>query len=75
MATKTFENSMAELEEVVAKLEAGDVTLDESLKLFEQGIKLANSCSKKLDEAEKKVKILTAGADGEMKEEAFGGME
>lgn len=75
MATKTFENSMAELEAVVTRLEAGDVTLDESLKLFEQGIKLANSCTKKLDEAEKKVKILSAGADGEMHEEDFGGVE
>ncbi|MCH5212845.1 MAG: exodeoxyribonuclease VII small subunit [Oscillospiraceae bacterium] len=71
MATKTFEDSMTELENVVSKLEAGDVTLDESLKLFEQGIKLAKSCRKKLDEAEKKVKILTAGPDGEMIEEEF----
>lgn len=75
MAVKTFESSMMELEEVVAKLEAGDVTLDESLKLFEQGIKLAKSCQKKLDEAEKKVKILTAGENGEMTEEEFGGMQ
>ena len=71
MATKTFEDSMTELETVVSQLEAGDVTLDESLKLFEKGIKLAKSCRKKLDEAEKKVKILTAGADGEMTEEEF----
>ena len=57
MAGKTFEDSMIELEEVVSKLETGDVTLDDSLKLFEQGIKLAKSCQKKLDDAEKKVKI------------------
>lgn len=75
MAVKTFESSMTELEEVVSKLEAGDVTLDESLKLFEQGIKLAKSCQKKLDEAEKKVKILTAGENGEMVEEDFGEMQ
>lgn len=75
MATKTFESSMAELEEVVAKLESGDVTLDDSLKLFEKGIKLAKSCQSKLDEAEKKVKILTVGENGSMKEEDFGGME
>ncbi len=75
MATKTFEDSMTELENVVSKLEAGDVTLDDSLKLFEQGIKLAKSCQKKLDEAEKKVKILTADADGGMIEEDFGGAE
>lgn len=71
MANKTFEESMTELEAVVSQLEAGDITLDESLKLFEQGIKIANSCRKKLDEAERKVKILTAGANGEMTEEEF----
>lgn len=70
MADKTFENSMAELEAVVLKLESGDVTLDESLQLFEQGIKLANSCQKKLDKAEKKVKILTA-ENGTMTEKDF----
>lgn len=71
MAVKTFENSMAELEEVVEKLEAGDITLDESLKLFETGIKLAKSCQKKLDEAERKVKILTSDGDGGMTEKDF----
>ncbi len=71
MAEKTFENSMEELEVVVAKLESGDITLDESLQLFEQGIKLASSCQKKLDEAEKKVKILTAAGDGSMEEKDF----
>lgn len=70
MAVKTFEDSMKELEEVVAKLESGDVTLDESLKLFERGIKLSASCQKKLDEAERRVKILT-GSGGEMTEEDF----
>lgn len=75
MATKSFENSMKELETVVSMLETGDVTLDESLKLFEQGIRLADSCAKKLNEAEKKVKILTAGPDGKMTEEPFGGTE
>lgn len=71
MAGKTFEDSMIELEEVVSKLETGDVTLDDSLKLFEQGIKLAKSCQKKLDDAEKKVKILTADTNGDLTEEIF----
>lgn len=71
MAVKTFEEDIKELEQVVAKLESGDVTLDESLKLFEKGIKLSGSCQKKLDEAERRVKILTAGSDGEMTEENF----
>lgn len=71
MAVKTFEESMLELEQVVAALESGDVTLDESLKLFEKGIKLSKSCQKQLDEAEKKVKILTAADNGDMEEKDF----
>ena len=59
MAVKTFEESMTELEKIVTKLEAGDVTLDDSIELFEEGIKLAKNCQKKLDDAEKKVKLLT----------------
>ena len=54
---KTFEQSIAELEEIVEQLENGDVTLDESLGLFEKGIKLSKSCQKMLDTAEKKVSI------------------
>lgn len=75
MAVKTFEQSMTELETIVTKLEAGDITLDDSLELFEEGIKLAKTCQKKLDEAEKKVKLLTTNADGEIIDEDFGGTE
>ena len=75
MAVKTFEESMTELEDIVTKLEAGDITLDASLELFEKGIKLAKTCQKKLDDAEKKVKILTTNEDGEMVAEDFGGVE
>ena len=76
MAKKeTFETSMTELEQIVEKLEAGEVTLDESLELFEKGVKLVKSCRSKLDEAEKKVKILTADSDGDMVEKDFGGTE
>lgn len=71
MAVKTFEENMAELEEIAAKLENGDVTLDESLKLFERGIKLSKACQKKLEEAEKKVKILVGDSDETMTEEDF----
>ena len=66
---------MTELEGIVTKLEMGDISLDDSLKLFEEGIKLAKTCQKKLDDAEKKVKILTQGQNGEMTEENFGGIE
>ena len=55
---KTFEEQIGELEEIVKKLERGDVSLDESLALFEQGVKLTKGCQKILDAAEKKVKIL-----------------
>lgn len=71
MAVKTFEDNMKELEAIAARLESGEVTLDESLKLFEMGIKLSKACKKKLDEAEKKVKILVADDNGGMSEENF----
>lgn len=56
-----FEKSIKELEEIVAKLESGDTTLDESLELFEKGIKLSKDCNSMLDKAEKKVSILLDG--------------
>jgi len=55
-----FEAAFAQLEEVVGKLEAGDLPLDDALALFEQGQKLAAYCSAKLDEAELKVQKLSA---------------
>ena len=60
---KTFEQSITELEKIVERLEDGDVTLDESLELFEQGIKLSKSCQKMLDSAEKKVSFLMDNHD------------
>lgn len=75
MAAKTFEQSMSELEEIVTKLEGGDITLDDSLKLFEKGMNLARNCQKKLDDAEKKVKIISQSSEGEVKLENFGDVE
>ena len=75
MAVKTFEESMTELEKIVTKLEAGDVTLDDSIELFEEGSKLAKNCQKKIEDAEKKVKLLTTTPDGEIVAEDFGGTE
>ncbi len=72
---KGFEESMKELEEVVAKLESGDATLDESLEYFEKGIKLSKNCQKMLDTAEKKVSVLIAGSDGELEKQNFIGDE
>jgi exodeoxyribonuclease VII small subunit len=66
MAAKkqSFEESMARLEEIVSRLERGETSLDESLLLFEEGMKLASACGKKLDQAEQAVVRLTKGADG-----------
>jgi exodeoxyribonuclease VII small subunit len=58
MAKEKFEEALGRLEDIVKKMEAGDMTLDESLKAFEEGIKLARLCSRKLDEAERRVEIL-----------------
>ncbi len=59
-----FEQSLARLDEIVRRMERGDVALDEALSLFEEGTALAKSCNKLLDEAELKVVRLTKGADG-----------
>jgi exodeoxyribonuclease VII small subunit len=53
-----FEDALKELEEIVKKMENGDLTLDESLKLFEQGITLTRMCSAKLEHAKQKIEIL-----------------
>ncbi len=58
MAKDKFEEALGRLEEIVKKMEAGEMTLEESLKAFEEGIKLARSCSRRLDEAERRVEIL-----------------
>lgn len=71
MAKKTFETAMSELENIVKQLEKGDVTLDESLELFESGVKLSKECRKMLDSAEKKVSVLVTGADGETVKQDF----
>ena len=65
----TFEESMTRLDEIVKALEAGDVPLEESMKLFEEGTKLAAKCSALLDTAELKVSKLMAGSDDKPVEE------
>ncbi len=69
MADK-FETSIKELEETVRALESGNVSLDESLMLFEKGVKLTKTCQKLLNEAEKKVSILV-NDDGEIVKKDF----
>lgn len=55
----TYEKAMSRLEEIVSLLEKSEITLDESMKLFEEGTKLTALCSKKLSEAEQKITLLT----------------
>lgn len=68
-----FEQSMARLEEIVACLERGDAPLEEAMKLFEEGSKLMRECTTMLDEAEQKVKLLTADENGAPQEQPFQG--
>jgi len=71
VAEQKFETSMKRLEDIVAKMEAGELSLDESLKLFEEGIKLSRALAKKLDEAERKVEMLTRDEGGRLKTVPF----
>ena len=65
MAEK-FEDAMKKLEGIVEKMEKGDLPLNESLKLFEEGVKLTRFCSRELHKAERKVELLTKSADGKL---------
>ena len=76
----TFEQSMARLEEIVGLLERGDAPLEQAMALlamalFEEGAAILRTCSAQLDEAEQKVKLLTAGPDGQPQEQPFQGEE
>lgn len=64
----TFESAMARLEEIVRMLEGGSAPLDKSLAMFEEGVALVKFCNSRLDQAEQKVKILTAAPDGTLVE-------
>jgi exodeoxyribonuclease VII small subunit len=71
MAKKKFEEALQELEMIVQRLEDGNLSLDESLSLFEEGIKLSRLCSQRLDEAEKKVEILLKNENGSLSRQPF----
>ena len=71
MKEMTFEQKMARLEEIVARLEKGDVQLSDSLALFEEGTRLVSSCRTELDQAEQQVVKLMKGADGAPVETEF----
>ena len=69
----TFEESLKKLEGIVSQLERGDLPLEDSIKMFEEGMRLSASCKQELDSAESKVQILLKQRDGSMKPEAFPG--
>lgn len=68
--SKSFEEQMEQLEKIVGELEKGELSLEDSVSKFEEGIKISKECNKTLEEAEKKITILV-NRDGEMKEESF----
>ena len=67
----SFEESLTKLEEIVAQLERGDLSLEDSVKLFEEGTHLSAECRKQLEEAEGRVEILLKKADGKLVAEPF----
>jgi len=64
MAEKTFEQAIDELEKIVEELERGDLPLEETIKRFEQGLKLSELCTRKLNQVEQKLKKLVKTEDG-----------
>jgi len=71
MAVEKFETSLKKLEDAVNRLESGELSLDDSLKVFEEGVKHASLCSRKLNEAQKKVELLLKRKDGSFYKEEF----
>ena len=67
----TFEQAIQQLEKIVADMEAAELPLDDVLKNYERGTRLVRFCGQKLDEAEKKIELLTKKADGSVKLEPF----
>ena len=66
-----FEDALQRLEQIVDQLEGGDLALDDSLKVFEEGVALARRCAKYLEEAEKRIELLTKDEGGLLKTEPF----
>ena len=66
-----FEKALDRLEKIVEELESGNLPLDEALKKYEEGVKLSRACQQRLDQAGKKIDILTRALDGSFKKEPF----
>jgi exodeoxyribonuclease VII small subunit len=71
MSELKFEKAMTRLENIVEELERGDLDIDKSLEIFEEGIKMSRLCSKKLNEAEAKIEKLSKGKKGDLITELF----
>lgn len=67
----SFEEALAQLEALVAALEAGDLPLEDALRMFEEGIRLTRLCTARLEDAERRVHLLTRGPDGGAQEVPF----
>ena len=72
---ETFEAAMHELEEIVRRMEGSDVSLDESLQLYERGTFLLGHCQQRLDSAEKQIEVLTRARDGRLAAQPADGRE
>ena len=71
MAKVSFEKALDQLENIVKDMESGNLTLEQSLKKFEEGMKLSKYCTQKLEETEKKISLLTIQSDGSVRERPF----
>ncbi|MBR3281432.1 MAG: exodeoxyribonuclease VII small subunit [Clostridia bacterium] len=67
----TFEDAMNSLEEIVAELEKGELSLDQSVEKFKKGMEISNYCNDMLDSAEKSIKVLLKDQNGDIEEEPF----
>ena len=73
--TQSFESQLASLERIVRELERGDLPLERSLELFEQGVRLSRECQERLNEAERRIEVLLRAPDGSTLAGAFEGDE
>jgi exodeoxyribonuclease VII small subunit len=71
MAELSFEEALSQLEGLVARLEGGDLPLEEALRTFEEGVRLTRLCTERLEDAERRVHLLTRTADGTEQEVPF----
>jgi exodeoxyribonuclease VII small subunit len=72
---KKFEEELKDLEEIVGKIDSGELTLEDSIGAFERGVALVRSLNQKLDEIEKKVEVLSRNSQGDLKTARYEGLE